>query len=217
MKAKAKPAKKRVPAKRKPKLLGYHFVAETLRDGRPVPADGEWLEHEGRLEMCVSGLHWSKHPAYALEYAPYATRWLCRVECSGATLHDEDKSVSRRRKILARVEAVPLMQAYARWCALSVIHLWDAPAVVREYLETGEEGKRAAARAAAWDTAGAAARAAARAAAWDPSGAAARDAAWAAAEDPSWAAARDAAWAAARDAQRKHFAEMVDAAFGAEQ
>ena len=47
-----------------------------------------------------------------------------------------------------------------------MIHLWDAPPVVREYLETGDETKRAA----AWAAAGAAA--------WDAAGAAAWEAAW---------------------------------------
>jgi len=55
----------------------------------------------------------------------------------------------------------------------------------------------AAARAAAWDAAGAAAGAAARAAARDAARAAAGAAAWAAARDAARAAARDAAWAAA--------------------
>lgn len=67
------------------------------------------------------------------------------------------------------------VRQFARWCALSVIHLWDAPQVVEDYLTSGDERLRAAA---AW--------AADRAAA-----------AWAA---DRTAAARDAARAAARDA-----------------
>jgi hypothetical protein len=74
----------------------------------------------------------------------------------------------------------------ARKFALHVIDRWDAPAVVRQYLETGNEEIRAAARNAAW------------AAAWD----AARDAARAAAEAAAWAAAEAAAWDAAMDAAR---------------
>ena len=73
------------------------------------------------------------------------------------------------------------MRKFARECASDVLHLWDAPQVVRDYLATGEESQRAAAEAAA------------EAAAWT----AARDAAEAAA----WAAARDAARAAARNKQ----------------
>ena len=65
-------------------MIAYHFVGETLRDGRPVPADGEWLEHDGELVMCQSGLHASPSPWEALQYAPGAV--LCRVELDGEIL-----------------------------------------------------------------------------------------------------------------------------------
>ena len=35
----------------------WHFVGDTLRDGRPVPPDGEWLEHTGPIDWCRSGLY----------------------------------------------------------------------------------------------------------------------------------------------------------------
>ena len=59
--------------------IAYHFVDEKLRDGRPIPADGEWLVHEGDAVLCESGLHASRDPFGALQYAPGAT--LCLVEC----------------------------------------------------------------------------------------------------------------------------------------
>ena len=100
---------------------------------------------------------------------------------------------------------------FARWCALQVIHLWDAPPVVREFLETGKEELRDAARdtarAAASDAAWAAASDAARAAmaaawaAWAAASVAARDAAWAAAR-----AARD----TAREAQNNKLLELIN-------
>jgi hypothetical protein len=183
--------------------LAYHFVGATLRDGRPIPADGEWLVHEGDVVMCESGLHASRHPMDALQYAPGAT--LCLVECDDIVDEGADKLVCRRRRIVRRIDSTELLWKASRQFALSVIHLWDAPAVVREFLETGDETKWDAARDAAW----AAARDAARDAAW----AAAWDAAWAAA----WAAARDAAWAAAwdaaRDAQKEVVAKLVNEAF----
>ena len=77
------------------------------------------------------------------------------------------------------------MRAFACWCALTVAHLWDMPVIVREYLETQDESKRAA----AW--------AAARDAAWE--------AARAAAGDAAWAAARAAARAAAQKIQSDQF------------
>jgi hypothetical protein len=115
------------------------------------------------------------------------------VELDGEIVpHGEpvDKHVGRRRKILATIDATDLLREFARWCALHVIDLWDAPDVVRKYLETGDASLREAARDAAW--------AAAR-----DSGAA--RAALAATREAAWEAARDAAW----------FAEMVEAAFAA--
>ena len=32
--------------------LAWHFVSDTLRDGRPVPADGVTLRHSGPLVIC---------------------------------------------------------------------------------------------------------------------------------------------------------------------
>lgn len=187
--------------------LAYHFVGKTLRDGRPVPADGEWLEHDGELELCASGLHASLDPFDALQSAHGST--LCIVELGGEIAHGHDQVVATRRKIIKRIDAEPLMLEFARWCALQVIDRWDAPDVVRQYLTTGSEALRdaalAATRDAARDTALDAARDASWAAAWD----ATWDAAWAAAQD----AARDAAWHAAWAAQRAHFLHLVETAF----
>ena len=129
-------------------MRAYHFCGATLRDGRPIPADGEWLEYGGPMVMCESGLHASLHPFDALQYAPGKT--LCLVECDGDVEYQTDKLICRSRKIVARFDATELLWEMSRWCALQVIHLWDAPAVVREYLETGNESLRAAAWAAAW-------------------------------------------------------------------
>jgi len=38
-------------------LLGWHLVGPTLRDGRPVPADGKVLRHKGEIVPCNAGLH----------------------------------------------------------------------------------------------------------------------------------------------------------------
>src|ERR1019366_6128354 len=166
----------------------YHFTGTKLRDGRPVPAIGEWLTHEGKVQMCESGLHASADPFDALQYAPGAL--LHKVVLKSIVEKQDDKVVARSRKIIATINVTELLRKFARLQALGVIHLWDAPTVVKEYLTTGDENLRAAAWAAAED----AARDVAGAAARD----AARDAAWAAA----WAAALDAAWVAARDAAR---------------
>jgi len=180
----------------------WHFVGTTLRDGRPVPPDGAWLEHAGPLELCESGLHASEDVFDAVRYAPGSV--LCRVEVDGTILRDTDKLVASRRRIVARMDATDLLRLFARQCASDVLHLWDAPDVVRQYLATGDETLRDAACAAA------------AAAGWDAVGAAAWVAAWAAARAAAGAAAGavwTADWDAARDAQRQRLLALVTAAF----
>lgn len=162
-------------------VLAWHFTAgDKLRDGRPVPPVGEWLRHEGEIEICRTGLHASERLFDALGFAP--GNMLHRVECRDIRGRESDKFVCRERRILWSLDAEPVLRAFSRRVALDVAHLWDMPTVVREYLETGNEDLRDAARNVT------------RAATWD----AAMDAAWAAARYDAWAAA----WAAATDAAR---------------
>jgi hypothetical protein len=133
-------------------IKAWHFVNETLRDGQPIPPDGKWLKHDGELCMCESGYHASRRIIDALKYAPGDT--ICRVELDGEIIEDNDKLVATKRRILWRVNGDELLREFARWSALQVIHLWNAPDIVREYLETGNEELRNAARAAAWYAAG---------------------------------------------------------------
>ena len=147
-------------------MLAWHFVGETLRDGRPVPKDDETLAHDGKIKLCSSGLHASKRIIDALQYAPGST--VCRVRLGGQIIEGGDKLVASERTILWRVvDAEHTLRKFARKCALDVTHLWDAPDVVVHFLKSGKEELRDAARDAAWAAAWAAARAAARDAAWD--------------------------------------------------
>jgi hypothetical protein len=197
-------------------VKAWHWVADTLRDGTPIPKDGAMLKFAGKPILCERGFHASLRPWDALRFAPGET--LCLVECGGTVLHQPDKLVCTERTILASMDAEPLLREFARMQALSVIRLWEPPEVVCDYLMTGDESLRDAARDAAWDAAGGAAwdaaraaarvaagdaaRDAARAAAWDAAGGAARAAARAAAGDAAGGAARAAARAAAGDAER---------------
>ena len=194
----------------------YHFTSNKLRNGDPIPPIGEWLEYTGKIVPCESGLHASEHPLDALQYAP--GNLLHVVELEGDLVshgNPIDKWVGRRRKIIATINAESLLREFARWCASQVLHLWDAPQIVKEYLASGDESLRGAAWGAAWGAAMDAARGAARDAAMD----AAMDAAWGAARDAAWGAARGAArgaaWDAAWGAQRTKFSEMVKAALAA--
>ena len=134
-----------------------------------------------------------------------------------------DKVVGTEYTILERRDATAMLWRFARSQARSVVHLWDAPEVVRRYLESGDETLRDAAWDAAWDAASAAGSAAARAAARDAASAAGSAAARAAARAADRAADRaaswDAAWAADRaaswDAARAEYDSMVNDLFGA--
>jgi hypothetical protein len=188
-------------------MRAYHFTSDKLRDGRPIPPVGEWLEYEGEVKPCVRGLHASEHPLDALKYAPSLLLHLVELE-GDLKSHGKpiDKWVGRRRKIIATINAEELLLEYARWCALEVIHLWDAPQVVREYLETGEKSLRKEAyEAAAW----AAAEVTAEVAAW-----AAYEAAYWAADEAAAGAAYYAAKTDGSDAKyRKKLEAMVKEAF----
>lgn len=162
-------------------------------DGRPIVI-GQKLSIKGKLVICRNALHGSFHPFDALQYAPGPI--LHRVLFSSARVENSDKVGSRSRTVLASVDATAMLRQFARTQALSVIHLWEAPTIVREYLKTGDETKRgaaaaaaAAATAAAWAAAAAAAAAARDAAAW-AAATAAGDAATAARDATTWAAAR---------------------------
>jgi len=176
-------------------MLGYHFVGVKLKNGEPVPPDGEWLVHVGPIEPCNAGLHMSERPFQALQYAPGST--ICRVELDGELAsHGEpiDKWVGRRRRIIGRADATEMLRRFAADQALTVAHLWDMPTVVRDYLETLDESARVnaetAAEAAARDVW------AARVVVASEKSAEAWDAAWAGA----WAVAGMVPWSVPRNA-----------------
>lgn len=189
--------------------IAWHFTGATLRDGSPIPAIGETLVYEGKIELCKSGYHWSPKPHQALEYAP--GNLLHMVRYGGVIDKYEDKGVSSERTILATTDAEHLLRRFAADQALSVAHLWDMPEVVREYLTTLDENTRIA----AWVVAGSVTGFAPNAAAWaatrsSPPSAVAKVVVRTAARATTSAADGFIAWAAAW----AEFNRRVYAAFG---
>ncbi len=179
----------------------WHFLStdRRLRWGtRELVEVGKTITVDGELKMCAWGLHASKRALDALEYSPGPIA--CLVTLSDDVIHHSDKSVASSRTCIAMVNATDILWQFARAAALSVLHKWDAPQIVIDYLLTGREDLRDAARDAAWAAARVAARAAAFAAAQAAARVAARDAAWVVAQAAARVAARDAAWVFARDA-----------------
>ncbi|WPZ33937.1 hypothetical protein T8K17_22190 [Thalassobaculum sp. OXR-137] len=129
------------------RVLAWHFVDETLKDGRPVPPDGERLTHDGPVSLCEGGLHASERVLDALKFAP--GNIICRVECDDVAERQADKLVCGGRTILWRIDGEEVLRAFARKVALDVAEYWEMPAEVRKFLETGNDNLRVAARGAA--------------------------------------------------------------------
>jgi hypothetical protein len=199
--------------------LAWYFAPNDRRlrygDGRYVRA-GVTHRVEGPPVLCEHGLHVSIRPIDALQYAHGSVA--CIVWIGGEIVTGYDKIAGTERTYLRTMRVDAVLRAYARWCALQAVHLWDCPDVVREWLETGREDLRDDALAAAWSSA----RDAARSAAWSASRAAARGdtagfAAWDAARSAAWSAAQSAgsaAWDAAEDAQNAQLDRMLRQAMG---
>ena len=183
-------------------IRAFHFVGATLRDGSSIPKDGAWLEVMPPLTMCEHGLHWSRHPFDALTYAPGNT--LCLIDADGDVIEEDDKGCSTHRRIVARIDAEPMLFEFSRWAALQVAHLWNQPMpeVVRQWLETGNDDLRSAARSAA-------------ASAWSAAESAARSAAESAAWSAAWSTAESAAESAEKSKQRDMFLRAVETEFTA--
>lgn len=104
-----------------------------------------------------------------------------------------------------KVDATELLREFSRWCALQVIDMWDAPDVVRKYLETGDDSLRVE----ACEVAGASEvlwSEPAEVAAWPP--------VWAVSAAHRSSDAASAPWAAGVAGVKAKFKDLVDEAFG---
>jgi hypothetical protein len=191
-------------------------------DSREI-AIGKRHSLRGEIIICEHALHASRDPFDALSYSsgPY----LYKVRCWGDVVEQIDKLGARNREYVAMMDATNMLLQFAREQALSVVHLWDAPEIVKAYLETGNEDIKEAAMGAAVgatrETPTEASTAASTAAAWAASRAtsvtAAWEACWAASKATAWAASRamvwETAWETARETARNKFNELTAALF----
>ena len=131
-------------------IKAWHFLPKDRRfqygDGTKAEV-GYVYSVAPPIEMCRWGLHASAKACDALRYAPGPV--VGRVLLSGEIAHGDDKLCATHREYLWIADATDALRAHARWCAMQVIELWDAPDVVRRYLESGDESLRAEAKDAA--------------------------------------------------------------------
>jgi len=182
-------------------MKAWHFIRNDRKMGYgsgEVIEVGKKYSVEGEIKLCSWGLHGSLIAIDALLYAPGNIITWC--EYSGEILHGDDKLVAQERTVLWMYDAEYLLKDFARWCALQVADKWNAPDIVIEYLKTGNEKIRSAAKSAAWSAADSDAWSAADSAAWSAAKSAADSAAWSAAKSAANSAADSAAWSAAKSA-----------------
>ena len=100
--------------KRGERILTWHWVDQrrTLRDGNTVAA-GYVYSVAGKLKMCSWGLHASRRPLDALNYAPGPI--VCRCESWGSVKEWRgDKLVSKHREVLWMADASEVLNAFAK-------------------------------------------------------------------------------------------------------
>ena len=127
--------------------LAYHITGkDCLPDGRPIPAVGETLRHEGgAIKLFEAGLHWSSNPMDAWQHGPRLPDGLLHlVSYGGETIIGHDRGVSTDRTILASVDLRKVCQLFAWKLATEVTalsqHPRRIPAKIEDYLRTYDEG-----------------------------------------------------------------------------
>jgi len=119
----------------------WHIITgTTLRDGRPIPKDKEWLVNEGTLELCRNGFHASERLLDAMGYMGN-NGTITRVAMGNPRIEGSDKMVAKRRKILWRLKSgdAVFIKA-ARVLADQVLPLWATEELV-EMMELYEATK----------------------------------------------------------------------------
>jgi len=110
----------------------------TNESGRHEFHVGKTYSMEGEIIPCVRGFHGSEHPFDALGYTQADS--LDLVELAGTIVpHGDpvDKHAASQRTHIVRINATDILLAFARWCALQVVHLWTDADAVRQYLTSG--------------------------------------------------------------------------------
>ena len=148
-------------------MIAYHWLREDMTAGNgtePAWAVGEERSVSGKLIICERGYHSSPSLWDALEYAPGPIATV--VEIGEPAGRQDDKFVSRTRKLLCAVNVEKELRQFAIDCAERALNherengrepdsrSWVAIEAAKAFLR-GEitPAELAAARAAAWDAA----------------------------------------------------------------
>ena len=159
-------------------VYAWHFLANDrrLRYGtRQKVRTGVTIRIEQTPRLCYVGLHGSRLPLDALQYAPGEI--VCRVRIGGIIVEDGDKLAGQTRTVMWMADADKTLREFACWVADQALDAAErnglpVSAASREAVSVARlrikgkatEEELAAARSAAWSAAWSAADAAARSA-----------------------------------------------------
>jgi hypothetical protein len=125
--------------------LAWCFTDET-NSGPPLgPPPWDIRRSREDAKLYYSGFHAYDDLISALEQADGHILHYARMD--GRIIRSGDELVASDRTVLWSINAKEILRTCARNWAVAVIHLWDAPPIVREFLEAGREELRATAEA----------------------------------------------------------------------
>ena len=127
-------------------MIAYKFLCTGSIgrfSGTPWPAAGQWLEADGALDACVSGVHATSLDALAYWFEDE----LWTVELDGEIIDFGTVLVARRGRLVERIDAWPQVSPeFARDCATQVRTLAERtgnPRVEALAAEAAEHAQRA--------------------------------------------------------------------------
>ena len=125
-------------------MYGWHFLKKDQKLQFPphtLVTAGQQLTIDLPIELCSRGFHASKKPLDALKYAPGPV--ICRVSLSGKIVHDNDKSVATKRRVIWLADATMVLHEFACLCAEDALKVanvtdercWRAIKVKRQWMK----------------------------------------------------------------------------------
>jgi len=122
-------------------MKAYWFSKGGRSHGNTYTVRPEPFVEDEPVVPCIHGLHAGEDPFQALLFANNGNM-VDIVELDGQIKEHgiglNHKYVASHRTHIKRIDALPIIREFTRWCALRVIHLWECPEVVKQYLETGD-------------------------------------------------------------------------------